>query len=107
MSDAPFHSRSGGLWIDRADWRQQITARNLTQEQAAQVEFFVENGFIILEGAASSDQVDAFQKRIESSFREGNPDVLYQRHGHGNGTKRRVGRNAAPSCPAFRPSAKP
>lgn len=84
MSDAPFHSRFGGLWIDRADWRQQITARNMTEEQAAQVEFFVENGFIILEGAASRDRVDAFRRRIASSFREGNADVLYQRHGYGD-----------------------
>lgn len=82
MNENPdYHSRFGGLWIDRADWRQQITARHLTPEQAAQVEFFVENGFIILEGAAAPDKVDAFRRRIESSFREGNEDVRYQRHG--------------------------
>lgn len=84
MNDDPaFHSRFGGLWIDRADWRQQITARNLTSEQAEQVEFFAENGFIILPGAAASETVDAFRRKIEISFREGNRDVLYQRHnGH-------------------------
>lgn len=82
MNDSPaFHSRYGGLWIDRADWRQQITARHLNAEQTAQVEFFVENGFIILKGAADTDKVDAFRAEIESSFEQGNPDVLYQRHG--------------------------
>ncbi|PHQ63636.1 MAG: hypothetical protein COC10_05080 [Sphingobium sp.] len=82
MHDHPaFHSRFGGLWIDRADWRQQVTARHLNPAQAAQVEFFAENGFIIFEGAAAPEKVDAFRDRIMTSFREGNPDVRYQRHG--------------------------
>ncbi|MCP1468496.1 hypothetical protein J3E64_000163 [Sphingobium sp. OAS761] len=83
LNDEPaFHSRYGGLWIDRADWRQQITARKLTPEQANQIENFVTNGFIVLEGAADPDLVDRFRQRIATSFREGNADVLYQRHGY-------------------------
>ena len=78
--DPAFHSRFGGLWVDRDDWRQQITARHLTSEQINQIEFFVRNGFIILHAAATPEKVDAFRRKIETSFREGNKDVLYQRH---------------------------
>lgn len=78
---AEFHSKFGGLWIDRSDWRQEITARGLDDEQAALVKQFVEDGYIILEAAASHDLVDAFQHKIEQAFREGNEHVLYQKHG--------------------------
>lgn len=82
LNDAPlFHSKFGGLWIDRANWRQEITARGLNTEQQAQLEQFVSDGYIILKGAASHDLVNAFQKRIEASFRYGNSEVLYQQHG--------------------------
>lgn len=81
MNDAPtYHSRFGGLWIDRSDWRQQLAARRLAPGQAALIERFVTDGYIILEGAASEALVDAFQHRVEASFRDGNPDVLYQDH---------------------------
>jgi phytanoyl-CoA hydroxylase len=79
--NAPYHSKFGGLWIDRADWKDGLAARNLTPEQRQAITFFVENGYLILEGAAPLDKVDAFQREIEKSFREGNPRVLYQEHG--------------------------
>lgn len=78
---AEFHSKFGGLWIDRSDWRQEMTARKLSEEQAALVTQFVENGYIILESAASHALVDAFQHKIEQAFRHGNGEVLYQKHG--------------------------
>lgn len=82
MQDSPaYHSKFGGLWIDRADWREQVQARNLSEEQAGQVESFAEKGYIILEGAVDVEKVDAFQQRIAASFQEGNPDVLFQANG--------------------------
>ncbi len=82
MEEGPaFHSRHGGLWIDRDDWRQQITRRHLTDTQAKQVRFFAENGYIILENAIPAEKVDAFQQQIAASFRDGNSDVLFQPHG--------------------------
>jgi len=81
QAEAPaFHSKYGGLWIDRANWRQEIKARGLNPHQQAQVEKFASDGYIILEGAASHELVDAFQQRIETSFREGNSDIIYQSH---------------------------
>lgn len=73
-----YHSRFGGLWIDRLDWREQMVARHLSDEQQGQVTRFVEDGFLILKGAAPEALVDAFQRRIEASFRHGRADVLYQ-----------------------------
>ncbi|WP_207212482.1 phytanoyl-CoA dioxygenase family protein, partial [Sphingobium cupriresistens] len=75
-----FHSKYGGLWIDRSDWQQEIQARGLNLQQKAQVEKFASDGYIILEGAASHELVDAFQQRIETSFRDGNSDIIYQSH---------------------------
>jgi hypothetical protein len=81
VNDLPtFHSRFGGLWIDRSDWRQEMTRRHLDDEQRALLEKFVLDGYVILEGAASSALVDAFETRMSVAFRQGNPDLLYQSH---------------------------
>lgn len=76
-----YHSVFGGMWIDRADWRQQVGARGLSQEMTQLVADFVADGFIVLKGGADLALVDAFQAKIETSFRGGNRGLLYQRHG--------------------------
>ncbi|WP_176591895.1 phytanoyl-CoA dioxygenase family protein [Sphingobium sp. EM0848] len=81
IEEATYHSKFGGLWIDRSDWRQEITARGLDATEASMVTDFVDNGYVILEGAAPHHLVDAFQRKIELAFREGNDQVLYQKHG--------------------------
>lgn len=78
---ATYHSKFGGLWVDRSDWRQEITARGLDATEARMVTDFVNDGYIILEGAAPIELVEAFQHKIELAFREGNDQVLYQKHG--------------------------
>jgi phytanoyl-CoA hydroxylase len=76
-----FHSKYGGLWIDRSDWQQHLAAHRLDDEQIKLVEHFVEDGYVILEQAVPMEKVDAFQRKIEKSFRDGNSSVLYQRPG--------------------------
>lgn len=83
VNEAPsFHSRFGGLWVDREDWRQEITRRGLDDEQKTLVERFVADGYVILEKAVPADVVDAFAGPIAEAFRQGNPDILYQPHGN-------------------------
>jgi phytanoyl-CoA hydroxylase len=83
MSNARrFHSRFGGLWIDRSDWEKELDARTrqgrIGAEVAALIPEFVRSGFVILPGAAEMAAIDAFQDDIARSFREGNDDLLYQ-----------------------------
>jgi ectoine hydroxylase-related dioxygenase (phytanoyl-CoA dioxygenase family) len=79
MSDLPkYHSTFGGLWIDRSDWREQMSKRQLGDADRALVTKFVEDGYVILESAADPAALDAFQRRIAEAFRHGNRDVTYQ-----------------------------
>ena len=85
MDSVATHSRFGGLWIDRADWREALSRRRadrrIDSAMAEQIERFALDGYLILPGAAPARLVDAFQKRIDRAFLEGNGEVLYQRHG--------------------------
>jgi phytanoyl-CoA hydroxylase len=74
-----YHSRHGGLWIDRSDWRERMAELELGWRERREVRRFVEQGFIILRRAASPAVVDAFQARIARAFREGDGRLLYQR----------------------------
>jgi hypothetical protein len=79
------HSRFGGLWIDRSDWREELNRRRMDRRIddaiAEQIERFEQDGFLILPGAAPEKLVDAFQRRIDRAFFEGNEQVLYQQPG--------------------------
>jgi ectoine hydroxylase-related dioxygenase (phytanoyl-CoA dioxygenase family) len=85
MSVEGFHSKFGGMWIDRVDWEAQLAERladgRLTAGDAANVRSFAEDGVIILPGAADLAAVDKFSAAVSQSFREGNPSLLFQRHG--------------------------
>jgi phytanoyl-CoA hydroxylase len=81
MDQPQYHSKFGGLWIDRADWRQRMSALELSANEIANLTQFVQQGYIIFENAVSLDAIDAFQKEVERSFREGNDKLLYQTHG--------------------------
>jgi hypothetical protein len=84
MDTAATHSRFGGLWIDRADWQDELARREksraIAAKDATQLRNFVQDGYIILPQAAAAGAVDAFQREIESAFRNGRPDLLYQSH---------------------------
>jgi hypothetical protein len=75
------HSRFGGMWIDRDDWREQMASRRLTAPQQAQVERFAADGYLILPQAVPHGAIDRFQQAIAAGFQHGNPDLLYQAHG--------------------------
>jgi hypothetical protein len=81
-NSARFHSRFGGLWIDRSDWQVELDARlrkgRIGPVTGALIPEFVRNGFVILRGAAEAAAIDAFQDNIARSFREGNERLLYQ-----------------------------
>jgi phytanoyl-CoA hydroxylase len=80
-----YHSRFGGLWVDRDDWEAQLDARvrrgRIAAETAALIPGFVRNGFAILPSGADVAAIEAFQDRIARSFREGNARLLFQAPG--------------------------
>jgi phytanoyl-CoA hydroxylase len=76
-----YHSRFGGMWIDREDWRRVLRSKRLHSELARLIETFVEDGVVIIPGAADIAAVNAFQNKIARSVRQGNPDILYMNHG--------------------------
>ncbi|MCF8007932.1 MAG: phytanoyl-CoA dioxygenase family protein [Methylovulum sp.] len=76
-----YHSKFGGLWIDHTDWKHSLEKKMLSNEDKALVEKFISDGYIVIEGGASNSAIDAFQRKIEAGFLEGNPDLLYQIHG--------------------------
>ena len=80
-SVSDFHSAFGGLWVDRRDWRELLHLRRLPNEMSANIEHFVEQGYVILEGACAVEKVDAFKFQVEQAFQEGRPGVLYQNPG--------------------------
>jgi len=81
MSTVPkYHSRFGGMWVDREDWRQELSRRRgeIDDQMARDIETFVRDGVIIYPGAATSAEVDAFEAAISKAFNEGSNDVLCQ-----------------------------
>ena len=85
MVAGEFHSRFGGMWIDRHGWQEELArrvqSRQIPKTEADQLRRFVEDGYIILPQAASVRHIDAFQQRIARGFAEGNPNLRYQAHG--------------------------
>ena len=75
-----YHSKFGGLWIDRSDWREELRRRRLSPEKAALATRFAETGYVILPQACDLAAIDAFQHAVAKAFREGNSSVLYQKH---------------------------
>ena len=56
-----YHSKYGGLWIDREDWRQRLRRRGFSPQLSSDIEQFVADGYVIFEQAASLEAVDTFQ----------------------------------------------
>lgn len=85
MDTPRYHSNFGGMWIDREDWRQELSRRRpqLGDKTAEDIETFVRDGVIIFPGAATHSEVDAFERAISRAFDQGAENVLCQLPGDG------------------------
>lgn len=87
-----FHSRFGGMWIDRTDFEQEIVRRlaagQLAPELEADVRRFVRDGYIVLPGAAAEADLVRFEQVISKAFSEGHRHLVGLLPG--DGTPRRV-----------------
>jgi phytanoyl-CoA hydroxylase len=74
---AKFHSRFGGLWIDRQDARQLLAQKALADPRIAalrdKIAFFMDNGYVILERAVDPRLIDAYLAELEAASRGGTP----------------------------------
>lgn len=91
-STAPTHSKYGGTWLDRSDFREQLEQRvrsgAIDAELRAKLESFERDGYVVLEGAASDADLDNFDSAITKAFRDGHDHLIAQVSG--DGTPRRV-----------------
>jgi ectoine hydroxylase-related dioxygenase (phytanoyl-CoA dioxygenase family) len=82
-------SRYGGLWIDLTDFNEAVTKRQkkgqLTREEADQVRFFADKGYLVIEQAVDAAACDRFSQDITSAFERGDNRLLIQRPGEGQG----------------------
>jgi phytanoyl-CoA hydroxylase len=77
-----YHSQFGGLWIDRADANQLIEEKvrrgTITMNEADQLRLFIDQGFIILQNAISSEGIDKLNSDIDSIWRTMDPRFKVQ-----------------------------
>lgn len=82
MNNKNYHSKYGGLWIDHIYWENELLRKvgcgKLSDIEASQIVDFVNNGFIVLEGACSSEEVDNFADEITRAFSLGHDELLFQ-----------------------------
>lgn len=80
-----FHSRFGGLWIDRKDFSEQLAKRigngKVPERLATAVREFERNGFVVLNRAVPEDELARYEQRISAGFSEGHPALLAQNPG--------------------------
>lgn len=89
MSDTsnPTHSKFGGTWIDKRDFLEQLEWRLRTgvidADMFDHLVRFERDGYIVLEGAASNEDIDRFESEISKAFREGHEHLIAQEPGSG------------------------
>jgi phytanoyl-CoA hydroxylase len=87
LSAGDFHSRFGGMWIDRADFQLQLSRRlangAISPAVARDIRDFERDGFIIFEGAAPDNDLTQFETAISTAFRNGHDNLISQLPGSG------------------------
>jgi phytanoyl-CoA hydroxylase len=73
------------MWIDRIDFLEQLSRRirigELSERVGADILTFEKKGVVVLEKAASDEELARFEAAISVAFRDGHSDLLYQAPG--------------------------
>lgn len=84
-----YFSSFGGLWTDRSGATDELLRRlrggEVTSDQAAMLERWMADGFVVLDGALPPERCDAMAAELARIFREGAPEVLMQAPGEHGG----------------------
>jgi phytanoyl-CoA hydroxylase len=77
-----FHSKFGGLWVDRLDAEEELAARlaqgRIAPELGRKIAQFMRDGYLILEGAVDARLAGQLAALMTKAFREGDPQLKYQ-----------------------------
>lgn len=77
-----YHSAFGGLWTDRLDAAELLAARRAAGQvddvQAARLEAWMRDGFVVLEGAVPPEACAAVTAEVERAWRELDPRLLVE-----------------------------
>lgn len=83
-----FHSRFGGLWIDRLDAESELAKRietgKLAEPLGEKVSNFMRDGYVILPGAVSLPVVDRVSKIVTNGYANGDVRLHYHTDGAKN-----------------------
>ena len=70
-----YHSQFGGLWTDQLDAKAVLEKKAADSQAVAHLKekltFFIENGFVIFEGAIDHSAIDAYLAELDVAYREG------------------------------------
>jgi phytanoyl-CoA dioxygenase PhyH len=79
-TEPTYRSDFGGLWTDRSDAAEEIERRlaagSISATQAEQLRFWVDKGYIVLEGAVPVEAIDRFHDDIARAFEQGDERLL-------------------------------
>ncbi len=77
LARASYHSRFGGLWIDRLNARALLDAKSGRDARIAalrdKLTFFIDNGYVIFEKAVAPERIDAYLRELSDARRAGGP----------------------------------
>jgi ectoine hydroxylase-related dioxygenase (phytanoyl-CoA dioxygenase family) len=80
VPDPDYHSRFGGLWVDRRDAASEIDrraeSRAISEMDAKQLRHWVEHGYAILPGAVGAEICDALRADLDRAFDQGDERLL-------------------------------
>lgn len=84
---ARFHSRFGGLWTDRLDaddvLRRKAASDPAVAAQQEKLAAFIQNGFVILEGAVSHAAIDRYRADLDAQIQSGDSPIQVSVPTHG------------------------
>ena len=77
-----YHSRFGGLWVDRVDATEELARRvrkgRLSAAMEREIAAFMRDGYLILPGAVDADLVDRVSATMTNAFERGDERLRYQ-----------------------------
>ena len=90
--DAARMPRFGGFWVDRPDALDAVEGRleigQIDEAQAAQLRFWIANGYVILPGAIDAKLVDRARRELDRAYAGGFDDLLFECGAKGPGHMR-------------------
>lgn len=87
-------SRFGGLWTDMSNAEAvadgKLATGRITEEEHARLRFWIEKGYVVLQGAVDLEAIDELKADVERVWREGHSEAWISAVEDGVGTTRKL-----------------